>query len=99
MIAVTLISFGLIALSITVMSHAVSYADTITRREYRIRARVNVDACIESLKIMSGKDPFLQGKILLREFGCEAYIENNFRGSVRFVATSTVAGVKAHKEL
>ncbi|MFA6404487.1 MAG: hypothetical protein WCW03_00545 [Candidatus Paceibacterota bacterium] len=78
LIAVILLAFGTTAFSLATLSSAFSYADTVAKMEIRIQARLNLNACLDTLTLMISRDYFLNGNVTIREFACEAKISNDF---------------------
>ncbi len=82
LIAVILISTGVLVFSLATMSAAVSYSDVVSRKEIRIQAQLNAEACLDTAILMAAKDYFISGNIPIKEFGCEADFENDFEGNI-----------------
>lgn len=87
-IAVILISTGIIALSVMVIGRAAAYGDMVNKREMRIRKSLALSACLTSLEIMAAKDILLIGSVIMEEFQCEGYIEKDPRGQRIFSVKS-----------
>ena len=71
LIAVVILSSGIIAFSFVTMSSAIGYAENVSKRELRIQAGLNRQACLDTASIMIAKDFFLSGTSTLKEFDCE----------------------------
>lgn len=97
LIAVVLLAFGALSFSLATLSAAVSYADSISRRELRIQTGLNVNACIDTVRLMRAKDYFLIGTTSIPEFGCVARIDERSDGSVDIDAKSTLEGVSSYR--
>ncbi len=82
LIALVLLATGTLAFSLATMSAAAAYADMSYRRELRIQARLNADACLDSVSLMAAKDYFLNGHVKLSEFGCDAQVANDLKGNL-----------------
>jgi len=91
--AVMLLAAGTLAFSLATMSAAALYSDAIMRRELRIQAGLNVQACLDSVELMAEKDYFLTGKIGLADFGCRATITKLDSSHMSINATTTLSGV------
>jgi len=100
LIAVLLLSTATLVFSLVTTTSAWSYFDTVQQRELRIQSKLNLGGCLESLKLMIAKDFFLEGKIVLREFGCEADVENDIEiQQVKIMAVANLNGVKTYGTL
>jgi hypothetical protein len=77
LIAVLLLSLGTLAFSLATMSAATLYADSVKNREVRIQNRLNERACIDMAQLLAAQDPFLEGVIHMREFGCSVDIQRD----------------------
>lgn len=93
LIAVNLMAFGTIAFLFTAVSGAVVFADAVHKRELRKQASLNLTACLDSLSLMAAKDYLLKGPVMMREFGCNAEVANDFRGNFEFAAAAVLDGV------
>jgi len=93
LIAVILLASGTIAFSLTTLSSAVAYADQVSKKEFRIQARFNTKACLDTVRLMSAKDYFLDGALTIPEFGCTATVSNDFSGHVSIKARAEFNGV------
>ncbi len=82
LIAVVLLSMTALLFSFVTMGSAFSYADTVSKRELRIQANMNADACLDTATLMTAKDYFLIGTSTLSEFGCTVQSTNDFAGNV-----------------
>lgn len=69
---VLLLSSGTLAVSLAVLGSAVSYTDVVFRRELRVQAALDRDACEESAALLKAKDVFATGLIELQEFNCSS---------------------------
>lgn len=99
LIAVIMLAWGALAFSFATLASAVSYADLVNRRELRIQARFNAEACLDTVKLMLAKDFFLEGTVSVPEFGCVVQVTNDFAGSVSVNITATLEGVSAYQSL
>ena len=70
MTAVLLISFGILAMSLTALGAAAMYADSVSARELRIQNVLNEQACQDSRALIQEKDAFVSGTIKVPEFNC-----------------------------
>lgn len=68
--AVILLALGCVASVLVVFAASASYADTVTRREYRIQKAMNEAACRDIRELMLAKDGFFSGRAIVREFDC-----------------------------
>lgn len=93
--AVILLATASLVFAVIVVNNAASYADAVMRHELRIQAKLNAESCLESVKLMLDRDYFLNGKILLKDFNCTAFIENNYLGNMKVFATSSISGVSS----
>ena len=93
LIAVVLLATGTLAFSLATVSAASTYADMAYRRELRIQAQLNADACLETISLMAAKDYFLNGVVRLSEFGCEAEVTNDSHGNYHIDATTRLSNV------
>ena len=97
LIAVLLLATGSIAFALATVFAAVAYADMVLQRELRIQAKLNVNACLDSLELMYAKDFFLNGNVTIPEFGCQASVENRGNGAViQLNVVATFNGVHAY---
>lgn len=90
LVAVVILSTGLMTLALVVMSNSVSYSDMVIKRENRIRRSLQLQSCLNSLKIMALKDNFLIGSMVINEFQCRGYIEKDLFGEKIFRVESLV---------
>ena len=96
LVAVVLLSVGLLAFSLATFGSAIDYADLVYRRELRIQAALNANSCIESLKLISAKDYFLSGSINVAKLGCVGNVARDSFGNVTLNATSSLEQINAH---
>ncbi|MBP6858484.1 MAG: hypothetical protein KBC33_01480 [Candidatus Pacebacteria bacterium] len=68
--AVILLAMGCIATVMIAFTTSASYADSVTRREYRIQKAMNAEACQDIRELMLAKDYFFVGSVIVAEFGC-----------------------------
>ncbi|MEN9913032.1 MAG: hypothetical protein RLY66_440 [Candidatus Parcubacteria bacterium] len=68
--AIILLAMGCIASVIVVFTASISYADSITRREYRIQKALNEKACQDIREFILIKDYFFIGSTTVSEFDC-----------------------------
>lgn len=68
--AVILLAMGCIATVMFAFTASASYADSVTRREYRIQKAMNEEACKDIRGLMLTKDYFFVGPVTVEEFGC-----------------------------
>ena len=97
LIAVVLLAISTLAFSLATMSAAASYSDVAYRRELRIQAQLNAQACLDSVSLMAAKDYFLNGPVHLFAFGCNAVVTNDFNGNVSIEVRTTLGGVGAEE--
>lgn len=95
LIAVVLLATGTLAFSLATLSAAVSYADMSYRHDLRNQARLNAQACLDTVSLMAAKDYFLSGEVKLPEFGCTANVQNDFNGNVTVKVAATLFGISA----
>jgi hypothetical protein len=74
LVAVLLLSFGTIAVSVSVMGAAATYADSVRSREVRIQNELNSQACKDTAELIRSKNMFYNGPLYVREFGCTVFI-------------------------
>lgn len=91
--AVILLAAGTLAFSLATMGAAVLYSDSVMRKELRIQAGLNVEACLDSVELMAAKDHFLGGEISFRDFGCSASVTRSDSSNLSVNATATLSGV------
>ncbi|MFA6459068.1 MAG: hypothetical protein WCV79_01560 [Candidatus Paceibacterota bacterium] len=96
LIAVVLLASGAMAFSIATLGSAMTFADLVNKREFRIQAGLNARACLDTIRIMALKDYFLNGTLNLREFGCVANVTNNNRGVLEASLVSKFNNVSAY---
>lgn len=68
--ALILLVTGTLAFVVATTSSVVSYADSVSSREYRIQKSFNQRACDDTLAIMLAKDYFFEGEVRLSDFDC-----------------------------
>lgn len=68
--ALILIALGSIASVMVIFTASMSYADSVTRREYRIQKLFNQKACKDTRDLILAKDYFFDGLAYLPEFDC-----------------------------
>lgn len=96
-VSVILISLGLFAFSLSVFGGAFLYSDFIDKKEARMQAEFNIEACIILARDIFEKDNFLRRHFEVSDLGCTADyvsgISNTINLNVVFggmrVATST----------
>jgi len=93
LISVVLLATGVLAFSLTTLASAVSYGDMVSRREIRIQAGLNLEACLDTTELMIGRDYFLVGTSTLSEFGCIAFIVSDMIGNYSIDASARLSGV------
>lgn len=74
LIAVLLLSFGLLATCLTTLGYSYSFADFVNRKELRIQASMNAESCVSNIEEELRQDYFLDGKIFIKELGCDIAI-------------------------
>ena len=74
LIAVVLLISGILVFSATTLGSAVWYADSVERREDRIQARLNAASCLETVKMMAQRNPFIGDYVIVKEFACTAFV-------------------------
>jgi hypothetical protein len=77
------------------MGEAYTYSDMISRRELRIQANLNRDACFDTVTLMYAKDYFLAGDLYLNEFGCKVHVDNDLAGHASFRVEAGLSGVSS----
>jgi hypothetical protein len=75
LVAICMLTSGTLAGVMMVMLKAHVFADVVTRREARIQKYLDIEACIDTLDLMKTRDPFLKGKIYIRDFDCRVYVD------------------------
>ncbi len=98
LIAVILLATGTLAMSLVAMNSALIYSDLANKREYRIQADMNADACLDTAKLMANKDYFIAGDIDIPEFNCTATFTNDFNGNVGIIAEAKFNGVSSESD-
>ncbi len=93
--AVILLATGALAFSLVALSSAASYADSVYRRELRIQANLNVEACLDTAALMAAKDYFLSGPMHIAEFDCDATVTRNGAGLVSVRASARLGGISS----
>jgi len=83
-IAVILLATFILTFSLITLDTALSFSGGVYKKELRIQANLNADACLDQVTLMVSRDYFLSGQIKIKEFGCTANISNNFNGNVVF---------------
>jgi hypothetical protein len=91
--AVILLATGTLAFSLVALGSAVLYADSVNRRELRIQAGLNAEACLDTVALMSVKDYFLVGPVYISEFGCDAVVSRDGSGYISIKASASLNGV------
>lgn len=94
-IAVVLLASGSLAMSLAAFSAASEYSDSVMRHESRIRARLDLKGCIDTVSLMAAKDYFMQGRYVLSQFRCAASVDNDFSGNIKISATTTEGSITA----
>jgi hypothetical protein len=74
LVAVLLLSCGTMAISVSVMGAAATYADSVRSREVRIQNELNSQACEDTAELIRSKNVFHRGPLYLKEFGCTVFI-------------------------
>ena len=69
-IAVSLISVGTLALSVTALGSAAAYSDSVDRDEQRVQASLNAKACDDTKPLIKAKDSFVTDSVTIPEFNC-----------------------------
>ena len=95
LISVVLLATGVLAFSLVTLESAVIYADMASKREIRIQASLNLEACLDTSQLMIGRDYFWVGTSSLPEFGCTVYVKNDFGNHYSIDATATLSGIQA----
>ena len=93
--AVILLATGVMAFSLATLGSAVAYSDAVYRRELRIQANLNAEACLDTAALMAAKDYFLAGSVHISEFGCNAVISRDGTGNASITAQTSLAGVSS----
>lgn len=60
-----------------------------------MQVRLNLSACLDTVRLMIARDYFISGTSTLSEFGCTAYIENDFSGNYSADVVSELSGIKS----
>ncbi|OHA24131.1 MAG: hypothetical protein A3B11_01380 [Candidatus Taylorbacteria bacterium RIFCSPLOWO2_01_FULL_44_26] len=76
LIAVILVSAGTMAFSLSTLSAAVLYADSVFRKEMRIQVELNTHSCLDTATVSLAKDFFMNGTTTIRSLGCEVSVIN-----------------------
>jgi hypothetical protein len=95
LIAVIMASLTMLAFSLIALDAAAGYSDMADRRELRIQAGLNAEACLDTATLMVNKDYFLNGTTTVPEFGCVVNVKNS-PGNVSLNAKATLEGVSAY---
>lgn len=69
-VAVMMLSFGILAISLAADQAAFGYADIVDKRIDRVQKVLDQKACDDSIAIIKAKDIFVHGIVSLPEFGC-----------------------------
>ncbi len=77
-VTVVMMTFYVLVFSYVVIESAISYSDSVTRKEWRIQGNMNAESCLSTVALMAVKDYFLEGDVLVPEFGCSASIIRNY---------------------
>ena len=96
LIAVVILASGVLAFSLAAMSAAAAYASAVEKKELRIQAGLNLNACLDYAELMAAKNYYLNGESTVREFGCALSIANDDNGGFSIAARSTLEGVSAY---
>jgi hypothetical protein len=91
--AVILLATGTLAFSLVALASAAAYADAVMRRELRVQAGLNAEACLDTAALMAAKDYFFQGDVNISEFGCTAHVVRAGPSDIQISATAILAGV------
>lgn len=81
-ISIVALSLTALFFSLLTLSSASVFEDIINRREYRIQANLNADACLDAITLMAVKDYFITGDFYLDQFACKANLTNDFAGNI-----------------
>ncbi len=81
-ISIVTLSLTALFFSLLTLSSASVFEDIINRREYRIQANLNADACLDAITLMAVKDYFITGDFYLDQFACKANLTNDFAGNI-----------------
>ena len=95
-IAVVIFSMSIIAFILSLMSTVSFYSDMVSKHELRIQAQLNAKACLDTIVLMVIKDYFLNGELVIYEFGCIANIINDNNGNISISVNTKFAGVNAY---
>lgn len=96
LVAVILISSGVLALSLVSISSALMYSDSISKKEYRVQAKLNADSCMNYATLMASKDYFMNGTTTVSQFGCQIFTRNDYSGNVSMDVIVDFLGIKVH---
>ena len=69
--AIVLLAMGSLAFMLVTMAGAVSYADSVEKREQRIQRELDSRACADSRMLAGIKDYFMTEPPAFAEFGCD----------------------------
>ncbi len=92
-IVVIMLASCIFAMSLTAMLAVINYSDSVSKKELRIQANMNADACMDTALLMLVKDYFLNGNILIPEFDCTINFSNSFNGNVFVEVKAILEGV------
>ncbi len=93
--AVILLATGTLAFSLAALGSVVLYADSVSRREMRIQADLNAEACLDTAALMAAKDYFLSGSVYVSKFNCDAVVSRDGAGVVSIKASASFNGVNS----
>lgn len=98
-VSLAMLFLGAMVFTLVMMSSVLAYADSVYRRELRIQASLNADACIDTIKLMVTGNYFLSGEIHVKDFGCVAEVSNDFAGNMSATIIAKLKGVSVSKFL
>jgi len=98
LVSVVLLAIGAMTSSVMVMSVAVAYADAVARREFRIYATLNAEACADAAALMTAKDVFMAGSIEIADFHCIAMVPPHAPASSFVVHAAARAFSNPHRD-
>lgn len=91
---------GTLALSTAAFQAAALYGEAVERRQWRIQAGLNAEACVDTAKLLVAKDTFLVGEVQIDDLGCVAQIQaKGMHRSIRTAAQFGGVGREAFGEI
>lgn len=87
-VSVFMLMSGATAFGLVTLGAVILYYESVNLREYRLQARLNLKACIDTIATMANRDFFISGDLDFVEFGCKAKVINDNNGHIRVEAVS-----------